>query len=71
MRFRVGDIVKIARDSWDDINDGECEPNRYPKDTEGTVTAITLGDEYEVRVDFHIAKPFEFDETELRLVRRP
>jgi len=71
MRFQIGDIVRIARDSWDEINNNESEPERYPKDTEGTIIRIRLDAIFPVRVDFHLAEPFELDEDELRLVRRP
>jgi len=71
MRFRVGDIVKIARDSWDEINDCYSTPDQYPKNTEGVVTVITLGNDFPCEVDFHLDLPFAFLSNELRLVRRP
>ena len=70
MRFRIGDIVRISKDT--DIDD-----KKYPNNTNGEVVRIVLEDMYPVKVRFEGADVYNgyadfsrLSENELRLVRR-
>lgn len=66
MRFQVGDIVRISKDSE---FYGTCEAD-HPKDINGEIVRIDQWDEC-TRVNWLTGGWEYYQEDELRLVRRP
>lgn len=65
MRFKVGDIVKISKQSR-----FYGRSKRDPKDIEGEVIRNDIYGPYSIRVKWYNKETFIYREKDLRLVRR-